>query len=77
VASSNGSGCAHSLSDDYLWLPLTTCRYVLTTGDTGVLDEPVHFVQGRPVKADETLITICPSALKKRRVFTNTASEPF
>jgi cellobiose phosphorylase len=40
-------------SDDYLWLPLTTCRYVLATGDTGVLDEPIPFVQGRPVNADE------------------------
>lgn len=40
-------------SDDYLWLPLATCRYVLATGDTGILHEPVRFLQGRSVHEDE------------------------
>ncbi|MFK2875626.1 GH36-type glycosyl hydrolase domain-containing protein [Rhodanobacter hydrolyticus] len=34
-------------SDDFLWLPLATSRYVEVTADTGVLGEQANYIEGR------------------------------
>ncbi len=48
-----GHGVRTRISDDFLWLPYATCRYIAAIGDTGILDESIQFLDGRAVKPDE------------------------
>jgi cellobiose phosphorylase len=61
-----GRGVRTTCSDDYLWLPFVTSRYVEHTGDTNIMDEQIHYLEGRwlnngeesyydlPIRSDES-----------------------
>ena len=48
-----GNGVRTRCSDDYLWLPLAMCHYVSVTGDSALLQQPVSYIESRPLLPEE------------------------
>jgi cellobiose phosphorylase len=53
-------------SDDLLWLPLATCRYIRATGDIGILGESAPYLEGRALAFGEESYFDAPRASTQR-----------
>ncbi|WP_339081971.1 glucoamylase family protein [Pseudomonas sp. TMP9] len=49
----SGQGVRTRISDDRVWLAYATAQYIQSTADTGILDEPVDFLEGPLLAAGE------------------------
>ncbi|MBF4177678.1 GH36-type glycosyl hydrolase domain-containing protein [Lelliottia nimipressuralis] len=56
----HGNGVRTRCSDDYLWLPLAVCHYVETTGDNGVLEQQIPYLEGRLLQPGEESVYDTP-----------------
>ena len=48
-----GRGVRTLCSDDFVWLPFVTCKYVTCTGDSDILHEVIPFLEGRQLNTHE------------------------
>lgn len=49
----SGQGVRTRISDDRIWLAYACARYMVTTQDVAILDEPVHFLDGPLLSPDQ------------------------
>ncbi len=55
-----GKGLRTRFADDPLWLPFAVTEYIRHTGDTTVLDEPIRFLDDRPLAPGEDYALLTP-----------------
>ncbi len=70
----SGQGVKTRISDDRVWLPFVVAHYLDVTADVAVLDEPVCFLQGGPLNADQDEVFSAPAATEEmERLFEHCA----
>ena len=70
----SGQGVRTRISDDAVWLPYATFNYVEVTGDLGILDESVAFLEGPALRSGEHDAYSVPAvSLEKATLFEHCA----